>query len=97
MLDLRIEKAIFKEVVGMLILRFSAAILAATAFYCLLPMSVEIRQALAITAFAPVSMTSTAFTPGAGGDPAVAACVNSISILISILFILTLLLLFGIL
>ena len=97
MLDLRIEKAIAKEVVGMLILRFSAAILAATAFYYLLPMSVEIRQALAITAFAPVSMTSTAFTPDAGGDPAVAACVNSFSILISIAFILTLLFLFGIL
>ncbi len=97
MLDLRIEKSIAKEVVGMLILRFSAAILAASAFYYLLPMSVEIRQALAITAFAPVSMVSTAFTPQAGGDPAVAACVNTFSVLISIGCILTLLLLFGIL
>lgn len=97
MLDLRIEKAIAKEVVGMLILRFLGATLASAAFYYLLPMSLEIRQALAITAFAPVSMTSTAFTPQAGGDPAVAACVNSFSILISIGCILTLLLLFGIL
>ena len=97
MLDLRIEKAIAKEVIGMLILRFSAAILAACCFYFLLPMSLEIRQALAITAFAPVSMVSTAFTPQAGGDPAVAACVNSFSILISIGCILALLLLFGIL
>ena len=97
MLDLRMEKAIAREVVGMLVLRFSMAILAACAFYFLLPMSVEIRQALTITAFAPVSMTSTAMTPGAGGDPAVAACVNSFSILISIGCILTLLLLLGIL
>lgn len=97
MLDLRIEKAIFKEVAGMLTTRLIGAVLAALAFFFLLPLELPIRQALAITVFAPVSMVSTAFTPSAGGDPAVAACVNSVSILICIPCMLTLLAVFGIL
>ncbi|MBQ4642013.1 MAG: hypothetical protein IJB47_05340 [Oscillospiraceae bacterium] len=97
MLDLRIEKAIFKEVIGMLATRFIGAALASAAFFFLLPLSLPIRQALAVTVFAPVSMVSTAFTPSAGGDPAVAACVNSFSIIICIPCIMTLLAVFGIL
>lgn len=97
MLDLRIEKAVFKEVAGMLVLRYGIAILASAGCYFLLPLPLEIRQALAITVFAPASMTSTALTPGAGGDPAVAACANSCSILICIPCILTLLTVFGVL
>ncbi len=97
MLDLKIEKAIFKEVAGMVAIRFAAAVTASLAFYFLLPMPLEIRQALAITVFAPVSMVSTALTPNAGGDPAVAACVNSVSILICVPSMLALLAVFGIL
>lgn len=97
MLDLKIEKAIFKEVAGMAAVRFAAAVTAALCAYFLLPMPLEIRQAVAITVFAPVSMVSTALTPDAGGDPAVAACVNSVSILICIPSMLTLLAIFGIL
>ena len=81
----------------MLAIRFTASVLASASIYFLLPLPLEIRQALAITVFAPVSMTSTALTPGAGGDPAVAACVNSCSILLFIPSILTLLTLFGVL
>ena len=97
MLDLKIEKALFKEVAGMVITRYSSSVLAAAAFYFLLPLPLEIRQALAVTSFAPVSMTSTALTPGAGGDPAVAACANSCSIVLCIPSILTLLTIFGVL
>ncbi len=96
MLDLRMEKAIVKEVAGILAIRFSAAVLASLAFYFLLPLPLELRQAVAITVFAPVSMVSTAFTPSAGGDPSMAACVNSVSILISIFCMLTLLAVFGV-
>ena len=97
MLDLKIEKRLFKSVAGVLAIRFTAAVLASAACYFLLPLPLEIRQALSITVFAPVSMTSTALTPGAGGDPAVAACVNSCSILLFIPCTLTLLTLFGVL
>ena len=96
MLDLQIEKSLFKEVIGILITRFSVAIVASAALYFLLPLPLEIRQAISLAVFAPASMTSTALTPGAGGDPAVAAAANSFSILICIPCILTLLTVFGV-
>lgn len=97
MLDLNIEKSVLRQVGGMLAVRYVAAALAAVAIYFLLPLELSIRQALCITVFAPVSMVSTAFTPGAGGDPAVTACCNSVSILISIPCMIGLLAVFGIL
>ena len=96
MLDLKIEKSIFKEVIGMVIIRFAAAITAGLCFYFLLPLPLEIRQALAIVVFAPVGMVATAFTPLAGGDPAVAACVNSVSILVCIPSMLAMLAVIGV-
>ena len=97
MLDLQIEKALLKEILGIVVTRFTVSVLASLAFYFLLPLPLEIRQALSITVFAPVGMVSTALTPSAGGDPAVAAGANSISILVCIPSILTLLTLFGVL
>ena len=95
MLDLHLEKTQLKDIFGIIGIRFAAAIAASLAFYFLLPLPLEIRQALALLVFAPVSMVTTAFTPSAGGDPAITACVNSISILICIPSILALLLFFG--
>lgn len=97
MFDFRIEKSLFKEIAGILAIRFGAAVIAALAFYFLLPLPLAIRQALAVTAFAPVSMTSTALATVAGGDPAVVACTNSASILISIPCMIGLLAMYGIL
>lgn len=95
MLDLHLEKSQLKDIFSIVGIRFAAGVAASLAFYFLLPMPLEIRQALALLVFAPVSMVTTAFTPNAGGDPAITACVNSISILICIPSILTLLILFG--
>lgn len=96
MLDLQLEKALLKDIAGILAVRFGTAVLAALAIYFLAPLPLEIRQALAITVFAPVSMVSTIFTPKAGGDPAVAAGANSMSILICVPSILILLTVFGV-
>lgn len=95
MLDLHLEKTQLKDILGIVGLRFAAAIAFSLAFYFLLPLPLEIRQALAILVFAPVSMVTTAYTPSAGGDPAITACVNSLTILICVPSILALLLLFG--
>ena len=94
MLDLQLKNTFLKDVASILAVRFivSAAVAAATFF--LLPLPLEIRQAVAIAVFGPASIVSTVFTPSAGGDPAVAACVNSFSILICIPSILTLLTIF---
>jgi len=97
MLDLRIEKTQLKQIGGILGVRFAMAVAAACVSYFLLPLPLEIRQALAISAFAPVSMASTAFAEQAGGDATIAGCVNSASILICIPCMLGLLLTFGIL
>ena len=84
MFDLHIERSRIKEISGILAIRYTVAFVAAAAFYCLLPLPLPIRQALAITVLAPVGTVSTALAVNAGGDPAMAASANSISILISI-------------
>ena len=95
MLDLHIEKSRIKEISGILIIRYIVAFAAAAAFYFLLPLTLPIRQALAISVLAPVGTVSTALAVKAGGDPAMAASANSVSILISIPLILGLLAVFG--
>lgn len=95
MLDLNIEKACLKQMAGILALRYSITIISAALCYFCLPLPIEIRQALAITVFAPVGMVSTALCVKAGGDPAVAAGTNSLSILISVPCIVCLLVIFG--
>ena len=97
MLDLHLDKAMLKDIAGIVSVRFLFAVAASLSFYFLLPLELPLRQALAVTVFAPVSMVSTAFTPNVGGDPALAACANSISILLCIPSILTLLTIFGVL
>lgn len=96
MFDLHIEKNILKEIAGILAIRFGSAIIASLAFYFLLPLPLAIRQALSIAVFAPVGLVSTALSADAGGSPATAACVNSLSILISVPCIVTLLTIFGV-
>ena len=95
MLDLHIEKSRIKEISGILIIRYVVAFAAAAAFYFLLPLTLPIRQALAISVLAPVGTVSTALAAKAGGDPAMGASANSISVLISIPLILGLLAVFG--
>ena len=96
MFDLHIEKAYLKEICGILGIRYAVAFAAAAAFYFLLPLPLPIRQALAITVLAPVGTVSTALAVNAGGDPGMAASVNSVSILISIPCMLALLAVFGV-
>lgn len=95
MFDFHIEKTRIKEISGILVIRYILAFAAAAAFYFLLPLPLPIRQALAITVLAPVGTVSTALAVKAGGDPAMAASANSVSILISIPLILGLLAVFG--
>ncbi|MBQ8881043.1 MAG: AEC family transporter [Oscillospiraceae bacterium] len=95
MFDLHIEKSQLKELGGIFALRYSIAFVAAAAFYFLLPLPLAIRQALAITALAPIGTVSTALAVNAGGDPAVAASANSVSVLISVPCMLGLLAVFG--
>lgn len=81
----------------MLAIRYGIAVIAAAAIYFLMPLSLDVRQALAIAVFAPVSMVSSALAETIGGDPAVIAGTNSLSILLSVPSIIGLLAIFGVL
>ena len=97
MFDLHIEKSRLREILGILIIRYAFSFSAAALFYFFLPLPLEIRQALASAVIAPVGTVSTALAVNAGGDPAMAASTNSVSVLISVPCILGLLAVFGIL
>ena len=52
--------------------------------YFMLPLPLEIRQALVVVSFAPASVVSPAFTARCGGNAQLAGCLNSCSILVGI-------------
>ena len=80
------------KIVRLLLVRYGIAAGFALAFYYLMPFSLEIRQTLMILAFAPVPSAAPAFTGELEGDVGLASAVNSISIVISIVVIVSILL-----
>ena len=74
-------------------LRFGlAAILAAVSWF-VLPFPLEVRQALVLLVFSPLASAVPAFTDRLGGDAGLSSAINSFSILISIVCMVTLLML----
>ena len=71
--------------------RYALAAVLALCFYYLLPFSQEVRQALVILVFSPVGSAVPIFTAELKGDVGLSSAINSISILISIVIIVTLL------
>lgn len=78
-------------VIRILLLRYAVAALLAVGFYSLLPFSAEIRKTLVILAFSPIGSAVPAFTGELKGDVGLSSAINSISIIISIVIIVTLL------
>ena len=81
------------QVVG---LRLGLALLVSVTVYHFAPLPLEIRQVLAVMAFAPASVISPAFTARCGGDGGLASCINSITILCGVVGMLTALALLGV-
>lgn len=81
-----------KDIVKILAVRYSLAAVFACVFYFVLPFSLEIRRALVILAFSPIASAAPAFTKDMDGDVGLSSAVNSISIVISIVLIVSLLL-----
>ncbi len=75
-----------------LLIRYSVAALLAAVYYTLLPFDREIRQTLALLAFAPIASASPAFTADLKGDVGLSSALNSLSIVTSIIFMTILLL-----
>lgn len=81
------------QVVG---LRLAVAVIAAVLMYRFTPFSLEIRQTLAVMAFAPASVISPVFTAKCGGDGGLASCINSITILCGVVGMLVTLTVLGV-
>lgn len=83
------------QVAKILVLRYGVAIIFALSFYYLLPFSFEVRKTLVLLAFSPVPAIAPAFTGEFGGDIGLSSAVNSLSIVISIMFIVSSLLILA--
>lgn len=87
------EKSQFGTICRILILRYSVGLVIALAGYFLLPLPLEMRQAVAILAFSPIPSAAPAFTSDLDGDVGLSSAVNSMSIVCSIVCIVTVLVL----
>ena len=90
-IQISLDKSKVGTMVKILTARFGIAAVLALCYYYLLPFSLEIRQTLAILAFAPIGSTIPVFTAELKEDVGLSSTINSIAIVISIVIIVTLL------
>lgn len=81
------DKKQLGTIARILTVRYSVAILIALGCYFLLPIPLEMRQALVILSFSPIASAAPAFTGDIKGDVGLSSALNSISIVCSIVFI----------
>ena len=79
------------SMVRILSVRYAVSIVLALLCYFILPFDLAVRQTLVILVFAPIGSAIPAFTAELGGDVGLSSAINSISIVISIVVIVTLL------
>ena len=79
------------SMVRILSVRYAVSIALAMLCYFVLPFDLQIRQTLVILVFAPIGSAIPAFTAELGGNVGLSSAINSISIVISIVAIVTLL------
>ena len=85
MLEFSSEKSKVKEVVTVNLLRLILATVIAFLFYNLAPFSYEVRKAVAVTAFSPISSASPAFVSELKGDVELVGLASTVSIIISLI------------
>lgn len=85
------NKSQIGSIVRILAVRYAVAAALALVYYYVLPFPIEVRQALVILAFSPIGSAVPAFTNELKGDVGLSSAINSISICISIVIIVTLL------
>ena len=79
------------RIARILIVRYAVAAVLALVYYFVLPLGLEVRQALVILAFSPIGSAVPGFTGELKGDVGLSSALNSIAIIISIVIIVTLL------
>lgn len=88
---LELDKSQLGYIAKVLLTRYSVAAVLALGYYFLLPFDLDVRRTLVILAFAPIGSAVPGFTAELGGDVGLSCSINSMSILISIVVIVTLL------
>lgn len=88
---LEANRAQMGRIVRMLFVRYGIASVLALIYYFVLPLDIQIRQALVILAFSPIGSAVPGFTGELKGDVGLSSALNSITIIISIVMIVTLL------
>ena len=86
------DKSKLGTIVKLLMIRYGLAAVFSLVFYFLLPFSLEVRQALVILAFSPISSAIPGFTQELKGDVGLSSALNSLTMVISIVIIVILLL-----
>ena len=84
------DKSQIGTIVKILAVRYGVGLILAIVFYNL-PIELEARTALMVLAFSPIGSAVPAFTEEMGGDAGLSAALNSISIICSIVFMVTIL------
>ena len=84
------DKSQIGTIVKILAVRYGVGLILAIIFYNL-PIELEARTALMVLAFSPIGSAVPAFTEEMGGDAGLSAALNSISIICSIIFMVTIL------
>jgi len=84
------EKSQVGMIIRLLAARYGVALVLATIFFHL-PLEHEVRTALMVLAFSPISSSVPAFTEEMGGDSGLSAAVNSMSIICSMVFMVSIL------
>ena len=85
------EKAQIGKITRILLVRFGVAIVLAVLFFYFLPFSLEVRKALVLLVFSPIGSAVPAFTGELKGDVGLSSAANSLSIICSVIFMVTLL------
>lgn len=84
------DKSQIGTILKILVVRYGVGLILAIIFYNL-PIELEARTALMVLAFSPIGSAVPAFTEEMGGDAGLSAAINSISIICSIMFMVTIL------
>jgi hypothetical protein len=85
--ELKLKKSEVVQSTKIIVMRYLIALVFAFLCYQFLPFSFEIRKAMALVVFSPVSAISPAFTQKLGGNVGVSSTINSLCILISLFLI----------
>lgn len=84
--EIHLDRKSLRRIAGVIGYRYLIACVLAYLFYQYAPFDLEIRKLLALIAFAPVSAVCAIFTAKCHGDVAMSCTINSLTIVLSIIF-----------